>query len=390
MAIELDRLLAQLDGAPCGPDLRGDPDFRDIEDAPGGFANKKPVELKQTVDACLAFLDRSKDQMPAIVLLQAAVRMADLAGSADALRLIKGYAEQYWEDFHPGPAEDMLVGRINELSALTRPAAMTLPLQRLALAKAAQLEFNAQMVAQACEPTPEWSDADEDAIRSKVESGQLSAPAARSMRPVREGGRALRVIARTLSPAERSADDAAGISVDDTRDPAQAITQALEVRGQIAAAREALGTISDLLYEIVEVYQNKGGDSPGFGPVLTQLKAMTGECDRFLTAFPEAEGGDGDTGGDIDGDQPIASGGGGAATGPARAFAAGVPRNRDDVVSALDGIVRYYVEAEPGSPVPVILKRVRNWVHKDFLQLISEIAPGGLDEVRRLLASPEE
>ena len=392
--LDVEQLLAPLDGAPCGPDLRGEPDFRDIEDAPGGFANKKAVELKATVDACAAFLQRSKDQMPAIVLLQAAIRMADQAASADALRLIKGFAELYWEEFHPGPAEDMLIGRINELSALARPAAMPLPLQRLALARAAQpsaMEFNAQMVAQACQPTPEWSDADEEAVKARVESGQLSAPAARSMRPTRDGGRALRIIVRPLSAVERAADDAAEVTIEDSREPAQARAQALEVRGQIAAARAGLGTLSDLLYEIIDVYQSKGGDTPTFGPVLSQLKAMTDECDRFLLLFPEHEGG-----GAVAGTAPEAGGAGepggsgaGAAAAPA-AFHASVPRNRDDVAAALDAIARYYEQAEPTSPVPLILKRVRGWVHKDFMQLIREIAPNGIDEVRRLLAIPEE
>ncbi len=388
-SLDLDRLLAPLDGAPCGPDLRGEPDFRDIEDAPGTFANKKPAELKQTVEACLAFLDRSKDQMPAIVLLQAAVRSADLSMSTDALTLIKGYAEQYWEDFHPGPAEDMLIGRINELSALTRPAAMTLPLQRLVLARLAHpstMEFNTQMIAQACQPTLEWSDADEETIKTQVESGQLAAAAARSMRPIREGGRALRTVVRVLSATERSADDAAGVTIDDPREPTQARLQALEIRSQIAAMRANLGAISDLFYEIAEIYQSKGGDSPGFGPVLSQLNAMTGECDRFLAAFPEAEGGaEASTDGETDG-----SGGVISSAAASAAFTAGVPRNRDEVASALDSIIRYYAEAEPSSPVPIILKRIRGWVHKDFMQLIKDIAPNGVDEVRKLLASPDE
>ena len=390
--LDYDRLIAPLPGTSCGPDLRDEPDFRDIEDAPGGFANLKAPELKKTVKACNDFLERTKDQAPAIVALQAAVRYADFDEAAIALRLIKGYAEEYWDDFHPGPADEMLIGRINELTALTRPAAMILPLQRAALARMpapSTIEFNAQMIAQACEPTPEWGDEDETAMQARIESGQLTTANARTMRPIREGGRTLRMFTRALSADARAADATAGISGEEGGDPETQRTLGLTLRNQVAASATSLRLISDLLYEVAEAYQAKGGDSPNFGPVTGQIKAMLVEIDRFLETFPETEdsgGGSADEaqGGGGDGALAAASGGGG------QKFSAGTPRTRDDVLAALDAIGRYYDANEPTSPVPIIIRRVRTWVHKDFMQLINEIAPTGLDEVRKLLASPEE
>ncbi len=388
--LDYERLIAPLDGNPVGPDLRDDPEFRDIEDAPGGFANLKAPDLKKTIATCNAFLGRTKDQAPAIVALQAAVRVGDFAEANTALRLIKGYAEEYWEDFHPGPAAEMLVGRINELTALTRPAAMTLPLQRAGLTRLpapSTIEFTAQMIAQACTPTAEWTEDDESELQAKIENGQITSANARTMKPIREGGRTLRMLVRALSASQREADAAAGITGGETGDPEAARKLALHLREHMAASDAALGDMSNLLYEIAEVYESKGGDSPSFGPIYAQIKAMRGETETFLGLFPEDEA----SGGTAD-DGTAASGGeGGAASGgAARAFTAGVPRSRSDVVAALDMIGRYYADQEPTSPVPIILRRVRNWVHMDFMQLMSEINPSGVEEVRTLLASREE
>ena len=392
---DYDLLMQPLPGAsPCGPDLRGEPDFRDIEDAPGDFANQKTPELRQTVAACHAFLERTKDQMPAIVGLQAAVRLGDFALANNALALIKGFTDVYWEDFHPGPASEMAVGRINELTALARPAAMTLPLQRASLAALpppSMLSFTAAMVAQACQPTPEWSSSDETVIKTQVESGQLSAALARSVRPNREGGRSLRMLMRSLSADAQAADTEANVGGDDSGMDAETTRKiALQLRAQVETSRDALSEMSDTIYAINELYETKTGDSASLGPVLSLIKNIVGDSTRFLAMFPASESSNAAA---VE-DAADAGAGGAAAIGGARVvaqgFTAGTPQSRDDVTAAIDAICKYYADKEPTSPVPLILKRVRGWVKKDFMQLITEIAPQGLDEVTKLLASQVE
>ena len=393
--LDYDLLMKPLAGtSPCGPDLRGEPDFRDIEDAPGDFANQKTPELRQTVAACHAFLERTKDQMPAIVALQAAVRIGDFGLANAALTLIRGFTDAYWDDFHPGPASEMAVGRINELTALARPAAMTLPLQRASLAALpppSMLSFTAAMVAQACQPTPEWSSSDEAVIKTQVESGQISAALARSVRPNREGGRSLRMLMRSLSADVRAMDAEANVGGDDSGMDAETTQKiAIQLRTQVETSRDALSVMSDTIYAINELYESKTGDSASLGPVLTLIKNIVGDATRFLTMFPASEGGDKLAEEDVTeaaGESAVVTGG---ARIVAQGFTAGVPQSRADVTAAIDAICKYYADREPTSPVPLILKRVRGWVSKDFMQLISEIAPQGLDEVTKLLASPSE
>jgi len=55
------------------------------------------------------------------------------------------------------------------------------------------------------------------------------------------------------------------------------------------------------------------------------------------------------------------------------------------VVRALDAIADYYRRKEPSSPVPVVLKRAREWVSLDFLTILQDIVPNGMDDARRIL-----
>jgi len=65
----------------------------------------------------------------------------------------------------------------------------------------------------------------------------------------------------------------------------------------------------------------------------------------------------------------------------------GKVNSRQDVIRALDAISDYYKRKEPGSPIPFALHRVRDWVSLDFLTVLEDIAPGSLEEARRVLVS---
>ncbi|MBW8783924.1 MAG: hypothetical protein JF593_04675, partial [Novosphingobium sp.] len=65
----------------------------------------------------------------------------------------------------------------------------------------------------------------------------------------------------------------------------------------------------------------------------------------------------------------------------------GAVNSREDVIRALDAISSYYARHEPASPVPFALRRARDWISLDFLAVLEDIAPGGLDEAKRVLTS---
>ena len=63
----------------------------------------------------------------------------------------------------------------------------------------------------------------------------------------------------------------------------------------------------------------------------------------------------------------------------------GAVKSRNDVVKALDAIEQYYARAEPGHPMRLAMGRMRSWVSKDFMEILEDIAPRSLDEVKSVL-----
>jgi type VI secretion system protein ImpA len=391
--IDLEQLLAPIsDDAPCGPELRSEPDFREIEDAPAEFGGMKPPELLKLVRRCAEMLGRSKDQMPAIVGIQAALRAGDIATATTLVSFIARTADDHWDAYHPGPAEEMAIGRLNELSALARPPAMVLPLQRMGMAAMpapSGTEFTSSMLELALQPVKEWASEDDDKLNAQIQSGAVNATAAKGVKPNREGARQLRLILLSLSETERAADSAAE-TLPSGFDAMAALPLAMGLREQIVARQLAAQALSDHLYTINDVFDRRMGDSPSLGPVLAQLKSMIGNAEAILELFPDPAN---MTAEEAAAPEAAASGGaavaGAAAAAPKR-FSGDTPQSRADVVIAIDAIMKYYTTSEPTSPVPLMLRRVRNWVEMDFFRLLKEIAPNAADDAQRLLAIRDE
>jgi type VI secretion system protein ImpA len=62
----------------------------------------------------------------------------------------------------------------------------------------------------------------------------------------------------------------------------------------------------------------------------------------------------------------------------------GAIASRADVERMLDRIIEFYEATEPASPIPILARRMRRLVPMSFLQLMEELAPGGLKEIRTL------
>jgi type VI secretion system protein ImpA len=46
--------------------------------------------------------------------------------------------------------------------------------------------------------------------------------------------------------------------------------------------------------------------------------------------------------------------------------------------------MHYYARSEPSSPLPILLGRARRLVSADFLTIVRDMAPDGMDDVRRI------
>jgi predicted component of type VI protein secretion system len=304
------------------------------------------------------------------------------------LALIEHCITDHWEDYHPGPADEMSEARLNELAALKRRAALLLPLSKLNIAKLpgpGDNGFTIGMIKVATAPVAAWSDDDETKLGEMVEKGNATRIEADLQRTQRERGRLLRGIARAVAPAARAADSDANISFEDMADipDAENVARALVV--QVAARAAPLSEFGDALLGIDEAFDSRTGSNPGLSTVASECYAMARACEAFAEVFAEPEPGSETV--DETGSAPVTASGGNASRGAALSLDS--VRNRADVITAMDAVIRYYAETEPASPVPVMMRRLKGWVNKDFLEVMRDIAPNQVEELTRLLVSPE-
>ena len=74
-----------------------------------------------------------------------------------------------------------------------------------------------------------------------------------------------------------------------------------------------------------------------------------------------------------------------AQNGPGMAvISVGSIRSREDAVRALDAVADFFRKNEPSSPVPIIVERAKRLISMDFLELLADLAPDGLDQAKRI------
>lgn len=61
-----------------------------------------------------------------------------------------------------------------------------------------------------------------------------------------------------------------------------------------------------------------------------------------------------------------------------------------DVIKALTLISEHYKKNEPSSPIPLLLERVSRLVGKDFMEVLQDMAPNGVEQVEFLRGSSDE
>jgi type VI secretion system protein ImpA len=134
----------------------------------------------------------------------------------------------------------------------------------------------------------------------------------------------------------------------------------------VATAVTAVRTIESTMREAAGSEQ-----TPTFDPLSTQLAKMNLTLRTRLaarTAGAEGVAGDGAPAGE-----------GSAAQGAA---ISGVVKSRQDAIRALEAITAFYRQAEPSSPIPLLLERAKRLVSKDFLEVLADIAPDALSTAR--------
>jgi type VI secretion system protein ImpA len=78
----------------------------------------------------------------------------------------------------------------------------------------------------------------------------------------------------------------------------------------------------------------------------------------------------------------------GPAVGPARL--GGEIRGRDDVNRAIDAICAFMERTEPANPAPLLLRRAQRLLNKSFVELIADLAPESIGQVKMIAGLKDE
>lgn len=338
----LDSLCAALpDGAACGDNLEYDPAFLALDQAAAARAERvvgdsvlaaEEPDWDRVGEQALALLQRTRDLRVAVHLATAWSRQQGWTGWADGLRLVQGLLQQQWAQVHPqldAEDDDDPTARVNAVLALADPMG--------ALGRLRTLPF--------------------------VQSPRLGRFALRELR-LADG--TLKLAANAEPPPTLEEIDACCLDC-----PLPLLASSAEAAHQSLQAARAIDRL---------LAEQLGASAPDLKPLLDDLATL----DRFLQPRWQARNGSDET----PVEDGVDDGQGTAGSRPAAARSQRI-ESTDDVRRRLDEICEYYARCEPSSPVPLLLQRARRLVGGDFLALLRDLAPGGMDELERVVGRSE-
>lgn len=320
--------------SPSGTDLKLDPKFRDLELAATPKPEQrmgnsvKPAQEPDWLDVkdrALELLRRTKDLRVAVQLTRSLLRTEGAAGLSQGIALVAGLLERYWDTVYPqlDPEDgNDPTFRLNSLANLAGWDGMVRAVREIPLVSSRVLgSFSLRDI--------------------EIANGTIPAPA----------------------DAEGELPDQATIGA--------AFTEA--DAGELKATADGIRGALDGVTKILDIVNDKVGSAGSLD--LSRLTSTLKSVDSILTEQLARRG-------------PAGAGSeASAGTGAVAARGAGVSgeiSSRDDVIRLLDKACEYFKRHEPSSPVPLLLERAKKLVTKNFLEIVKDMAPGGLSEVKSI------
>ena len=331
---------------PCGEDLAGERLLLEAETQgkhdPENPHRTQPPDWVKVREQAEELLQRSKDLKVAVIYLQALIATQGIAGLADGLSLLRELLEQYWDGLYPPIDED------------GDPFERAMALQVLAdsYVDGQDASDSVGMVAFSFRRLP--------LIR-------LPGLGEFSFRDIKLARRQWRFFVKPDTPHPKPS-EIDGALRDCALDDLQATREALQ------QAETDLGAMDIFLKQRVTE------DTPSFQQLLRDLT----EARKVLEEALQKRGGTpvavtpADEVSAVSAGQPEPPG---VETIPVPA-APGEIRSRRDVLETLDRLCEYYRRHEPSSPLPLLLNRAKRLVDMDFLAILADLAPAGLDQAR--------
>lgn len=335
-ALPVDDLLASLgEDAPCGANLEYDPAFLSLEEAARGKAEQQfgdtviaaeGPDWRSVNEHALDLARRTRDLRVGVMLARAGARLQGAAAYSSALSLIAGLIDRHWDRVYPELDADDNNDPTMRLNAL------------------------APLV------DPDGGLAD---LRAAAIGGGRS-------------GLTVRQVELAMGKAEPLADEIV-------------MSQDGMVQGLQAAEAQSAGTLAALKQLLAEVTRieslliDKVGAAQG--PELRPLRVL---AQTVANAATQAEGGSAT---DDAGDSALDSAAPGTPA-PVRG-APGTLVTREDVMKSLDRACDWLERHEPTNPAPLLIRRAQRLMGKNFLDIIRDLAPAGIDQIENIAGNPD-
>jgi type VI secretion system protein ImpA len=348
--LNIDSLLGEIsDISPCGVDLEYDPLFAEMERAKKGTETQQmgnavnegePPDWRLVKKNAISLLKQSHDVRIATTLSMAMLHIHGFAGMAKGMTLLTGLIETYWECIYPehDPYDDYPIERVNALSELSYPTfVLVVKKQPLVFAKGLG-SFSFYDIQYALEHS------DEKATEDHPDTALINAAfQACELEQLEDNRQAIADILVTFEKISHSLRTAIG-----------------------AEYAPDFSAITKLFIEIETKLQSH----------LPEVEVLT-----EVAIAPEPMD-------DDEGNQNIQSAVINSAPIPVQRLSS--IENREDVNDALDKICKYYEKYEPGSPVPLFLKRAQRLVDKSFVELMEDLSPNSINDLVQLFGIKDE
>ena len=341
--------------APSGEkDLSGDPAFIDLGIAIQGTPERelggkivqeaKPPNWPEIQNAAFELLTRTHDLRVAMFLMRAMLNIKGVAGLYTGLELLGGFIERYWDTLFPriDPQDkDNPIERINILSALSEGHDILDPLMNATL----------------CSPQPmvRISLRDIHVATGKIvvkDQEKQSAP--------------------SLAMIEKAFKDCDVKELQTTKDAINESIISLKHLYTVLEARVGsektldIDNLSKMLEEMGAFFEKQLPDRGS--SKLSRLKRKwadqkSDDAGMNQPANPVS----------TPTDKPME-----------------LINSRKDVIRVLDQICSYYDQNEPASPVPLLLKRARKLVEKNFIEIVEDLVPDSAAQIKKLIGGVTE
>lgn len=344
-SVDVEKLLEKISAvAPCGENLEYDPALQTLESAAtakpaqeygGTVVPAEEPDWSKVQSLATEILSRTKDlHIVATYLAHALVHTEGFPGCAQALLLMRGYLEQYWDTVHPQlDPDDNLdpISRINAINALSDPQTIVHSLRRLPFVRAPGVGV--------------FSLRDID-----IAAGKITVPK----------------------------DEVGTLPTQALIDGALKEVELEELQKSAAAINDSLTSLKQIRKLLMDlVGAQSAPELKALSTELTHAQSVLGQELSRRGVTDEVQGA---SGAEMDDDDIVQT----AQTG-AKVSMVGEINSRADVNQMLDKICDYYMRHEPSNPIPLLLQRAKRLVSMDFMELVRDLASDGVPQVEKIM-----